>query len=211
MAVEIIVPTLGESVTEATVAKWLKAVGDAVAVDEPLVELETDKVTLEVNAAGRRQHRRDLAGEGATVAGRRACSAMIEAQAPARRQAARPPAAAPRRAAQPAPPPAAAGSRRRPSAPPTAAADVAASRPAGAQAGRGEQRSIPRRSSAPARTAALTKDDVLRRTWTSRRPRAEPAPARRRAAAPRRARARAADARGARAHDAPAPHASPSG
>ncbi len=51
MTTEIIVPTLGESVTEATVATWFKAVGDAVAVDEPLVELETDKVTLEVNAS----------------------------------------------------------------------------------------------------------------------------------------------------------------
>src|SRR5947209_6324283 len=51
MATEIKVPTLGESVTEATVAKWLKKVGDNVAVDEPLVEMETDKVTLEVNAA----------------------------------------------------------------------------------------------------------------------------------------------------------------
>lgn len=50
MATEIKVPALGESVTEATVAKWLKKVGDLVAVDEPLVELETDKVTLEVNA-----------------------------------------------------------------------------------------------------------------------------------------------------------------
>ena len=51
MATEILVPTLGESVTEATVAKWFKAEGDAVAQDEPIVELETDKVTLEVNAA----------------------------------------------------------------------------------------------------------------------------------------------------------------
>jgi 2-oxoglutarate dehydrogenase E2 component (dihydrolipoamide succinyltransferase) len=50
MATEIKVPALGESITEATVAKWLKEVGDAVAVNEPLVELETDKVTLEVNA-----------------------------------------------------------------------------------------------------------------------------------------------------------------
>jgi len=50
MATEIIVPALGESVKEATVAKWLKNVGDSVSVDEPLVELETDKVTLEVNA-----------------------------------------------------------------------------------------------------------------------------------------------------------------
>src|SRR6185312_5314904 len=47
---DIRVPTLGESVTEATVGKWFKKPGDAVAVDEPLVELETDKVTLEVPA-----------------------------------------------------------------------------------------------------------------------------------------------------------------
>ena len=47
---EIKVPTLGESVTEATVAQWLKKEGDQVAADEPIVELETDKVTLEVNA-----------------------------------------------------------------------------------------------------------------------------------------------------------------
>ena len=51
MATDILVPTLGESVTEATVAQWHKKPGDAVAMDEPLVELETDKVTLEVNAS----------------------------------------------------------------------------------------------------------------------------------------------------------------
>jgi 2-oxoglutarate dehydrogenase E2 component (dihydrolipoamide succinyltransferase) len=50
MATEIKVPTLGESVTSATVARWMKHEGDAVAVDEPLVELETDKVTVEVGA-----------------------------------------------------------------------------------------------------------------------------------------------------------------
>jgi 2-oxoglutarate dehydrogenase E2 component (dihydrolipoamide succinyltransferase) len=47
---DIVVPTLGESVSSATVARWLKKAGDAVAADEPLVELETDKVTVEVNA-----------------------------------------------------------------------------------------------------------------------------------------------------------------
>src|ERR1051325_5466855 len=47
---EIRVPTLGESVTEATIGKWFKKPGDSVAVDEPLVELETDKVTIEVPA-----------------------------------------------------------------------------------------------------------------------------------------------------------------
>jgi 2-oxoglutarate dehydrogenase E2 component (dihydrolipoamide succinyltransferase) len=50
MSTEIKVPTLGESVTEATVGRWFKKVGDTVAADEPLVELETDKVTLEVPA-----------------------------------------------------------------------------------------------------------------------------------------------------------------
>ncbi|PSJ62055.1 2-oxoglutarate dehydrogenase complex dihydrolipoyllysine-residue succinyltransferase [Pseudaminobacter soli (ex Li et al. 2025)] len=50
MATEIRVPTLGESVSEATIGKWFKKVGDAIAADEPLVELETDKVTIEVPA-----------------------------------------------------------------------------------------------------------------------------------------------------------------
>ena len=50
MATEIKVPTLGESVTSATVARWMKQEGEAVAADEPLVELETDKVTVEINA-----------------------------------------------------------------------------------------------------------------------------------------------------------------
>jgi 2-oxoglutarate dehydrogenase E2 component (dihydrolipoamide succinyltransferase) len=50
MATEIRVPTLGESVTEATIGRWFKKVGETVAVDEPIVELETDKVTIEVPA-----------------------------------------------------------------------------------------------------------------------------------------------------------------
>ncbi|CAI2932342.1 2-oxoglutarate dehydrogenase complex dihydrolipoyllysine-residue succinyltransferase [Aminobacter niigataensis] len=50
MATEIRVPTLGESVSEATIGKWFKQAGDVIAVDEPLVELETDKVTIEVPA-----------------------------------------------------------------------------------------------------------------------------------------------------------------
>ena len=50
MATELKVPTLGESVTEATVSKWMKETGETVGADEPVVELETDKVTLEVNA-----------------------------------------------------------------------------------------------------------------------------------------------------------------
>ncbi len=49
---DIVVPQLGESVSEATVAKWYKKVGDVVKADEPIVELETDKVTLEINSPG---------------------------------------------------------------------------------------------------------------------------------------------------------------
>ncbi len=67
MAGEIIVPSLGESVTEATVAKWFKKVGDAVAQDEPLLELETDKVTLEVNAPASGKLRDIKIDEGKTV------------------------------------------------------------------------------------------------------------------------------------------------
>ncbi len=68
MAIEIRVPTLGESVTEATVGKWLKKPGDAVKADEPLVELETDKVTVEVPAPAAGQLAEIHVDEGATVA-----------------------------------------------------------------------------------------------------------------------------------------------
>ncbi len=67
MTTEIIVPTVGESITEATVLKWLKSVGDSVTVDEPLVELETDKVTVEVNAPATGVLESILANEEADV------------------------------------------------------------------------------------------------------------------------------------------------
>jgi len=67
MATEIKVPVLGESVSEATVAQWMKKVGEAVTADEPLVELETDKVTLEVNAPASGKLDSIDAEEGATV------------------------------------------------------------------------------------------------------------------------------------------------
>ena len=50
MSVDVVVPSLGESVSEATIAKWYKKAGDHVEVDELLLELETEKVTLEINA-----------------------------------------------------------------------------------------------------------------------------------------------------------------
>lgn len=67
MAIEIHVPVLGESVTEATIGKWFKSVGDAVAVDEPICELETDKVALEVNATASGALSEIVAQEGETV------------------------------------------------------------------------------------------------------------------------------------------------
>ena len=65
---DILVPTLGESVSTATVARWLKKAGDAIAADEPLVELETDKVTVEVNAPVAGVLEAIAANEGAEVA-----------------------------------------------------------------------------------------------------------------------------------------------
>ncbi|MGD1017412.1 MAG: biotin/lipoyl-containing protein, partial [Roseiarcus sp.] len=68
MATEIRVPPLGESISEATVGKWFKQRGDAVKADEPLVELETDKVTLEVNAPAAGVLTEIVAETGQTVA-----------------------------------------------------------------------------------------------------------------------------------------------
>lgn len=97
MATEIKVPTLGESISEATVATWHKAVGDAVAVDEPILELETDKVTVEVNATEAGVLSEILAAEGAEVEvgallGRIDAGATAAASAPPAAEA--PPAAA---------------------------------------------------------------------------------------------------------------------
>ena len=67
MTIEIRVPTLGESVTEATVARWLKQPGETITRDEPVVELETDKVTLEVPAPAAGTLGEIRAGEGTNV------------------------------------------------------------------------------------------------------------------------------------------------
>jgi len=102
MTVEIRVPTLGESVTEATVAKWFKGVGEAVAADEPLVELETDKVTVEVPAASAGTISEISAAEGDTVEVGALLGAIAEGAGP---KASAPAAAkpAPAKAAEPAP------------------------------------------------------------------------------------------------------------
>lgn len=105
MATEIRVPTLGESVTEATIGKWFKKVGDAIAVDEPLVELETDKVTVEVPAAAAGVLAEIVAKEGDTVEvnallGQISGDGAAAAAAPAaKKEEAKPAAAAPAAAA----------------------------------------------------------------------------------------------------------------
>ena len=105
---DIRVPTLGESVTEATVGKWFKQPGEAVAVDEPVVELETDKVTLEVPAPATGVLS-DIAAKTGDTVGVAALLGQIKEGAAAAPAKAAPPAAKPPEAPKPVPaPPAAA-------------------------------------------------------------------------------------------------------
>ena len=94
-AVDVMVPTLGESVTEATVATWFKAVGDTVAQDEMLCELETDKVSVEVPAPASGVLSEIIAAEGATVDATAKLAVIGGASASAAAPAAAPVAAAP--------------------------------------------------------------------------------------------------------------------
>jgi 2-oxoglutarate dehydrogenase E2 component (dihydrolipoamide succinyltransferase) len=110
MATEIRVPTLGESVTEATIGRWFKHAGDAVAADEPLVELETDKVTIEVPAPTAGVLAEILVKDGDTVApgallGQINEGGAAKSAAPAKADAPKPSAPSP---SSPPPPPAAA-------------------------------------------------------------------------------------------------------
>jgi len=153
MAVEIKVPALGESVTEATVAKWLVKAGDAVAVDQPLCELETDKVTVEVNAS--------VAGTIAGLAVEEGASVQVggvlchieagAAGAAAPKPAAAPAPAAPKPAPAPAPTPAAAA---------PAGANLAASGPAARKLA--EEKGVSAASIQPTgKDGRATKEDVL--------------------------------------------------
>ncbi|MFN3468901.1 MAG: 2-oxoglutarate dehydrogenase complex dihydrolipoyllysine-residue succinyltransferase [Novosphingobium sp.] len=119
MSIEVKVPALGESVSEATVGQWLKKPGEAVALDEPIVSLETDKVAVEVPAPAAGVLGALVANEGDTVSVG-ALLALIEAGGAAAAPAAAPAASAP--APAPAPAPAAA--------PAEAVGDVAALSPA---------------------------------------------------------------------------------
>ena len=120
---DIKVPTLGESVTEATVAKWFKKVGDAVAQDEPVVELETDKVTVEVRAEAAGTLSEIAAPEGTEVNVGAVLGSIGAAGAAAPAKKAEAPKAAPAKAEAPkaaAPAPAAAPAKAAPPPPPAA-------------------------------------------------------------------------------------------
>ncbi len=109
MSVQITVPSLGESVSEATVLKWFKNVGEAVEADEPLVELETDKVTVEVNAPASGVLTAISVADGAEVAVGAVLGSLEEGAAATAAAPAADPVAAPTPAAEePAPEPAAA-------------------------------------------------------------------------------------------------------
>src|SRR3954454_19525508 len=101
---EIRVPTLGESVTEATIGRWFKKAGEAVAVDEPLVELETDKVTIEVPAPSAGTLGEIVAKDGETVAVGALLGQINDGAAPAKPAAPAKIVEAPARAAAPAAP-----------------------------------------------------------------------------------------------------------
>src|SRR5689334_19581065 len=105
MSIEIKVPAMGESVTEATVARWFKKEGESVARDEPLLELETDKVTVEVPAPAAGSIESIAVKAGATVQVGAILGAIAEGKAGTKAAAA--PAAAPK-AEAPKPAPAAA-------------------------------------------------------------------------------------------------------
>ncbi len=197
MATEIKVPTLGESVTTATVARWLKKAGESVAADEPLVELETDKVTVEVNAPGAGTLGDIAAPEGAEVEVG-AVLATLDATGAGAAPASKPPATAgaptataSSTAANPSPgvnpPPRPLGPVARPAAPPQASAAADASRasahapmPSAAKLME-EQGLAPAALDGTGKDGRVTKGDVLQ---FLARPAATPAPA-----APKQARA----------------------
>jgi 2-oxoglutarate dehydrogenase E2 component (dihydrolipoamide succinyltransferase) len=154
MATDIMVPTLGESVTTATIARWLKKVGDAVAADEPLVELETDKVTVEVNAPAAGTLAEITAPEGAEVE----VGALLGSLGEASGRSVAQPAANPSAGVNP--PPTPTGPVSRPATPP---ADIAAHAPLPAAAKMMEEHSVTSAAvgAGTGKDGRITKGDVL--------------------------------------------------
>src|ERR1700722_12942418 len=182
MATEINVPTLGESVTSATVARWMNHEGEAVAADEPLVELETDKVTVEVNAPSAGVLTSISAPEGSEVPvgallGLLEAGATAATAAPTAAAAPAPSPPAPRPAAMPQAgvnaPPRAPGRLSRPATPP---ADVAAHAPLPAAAKLIEEQhlSAEQIGEGSGKDSRITKGDVL--AFLNRPPPAPAAP-----------------------------------
>ena len=165
MSIEIRVPTLGESVTEATVGKWFKKAGEAVKADDPLVELETDKVTVEVPAPVSGILSEILVQPGTTVAVGSVLAALREGAAPATATA---PAAAPA-AAAPAPKPEAEVAKAKPAPEPAKAAPAsppASSMPPSPSARRALEESgiDPAGVQGSGRRGQVLKEDVARAT-----------------------------------------------
>src|SRR5947209_8633549 len=161
MGIDIKVPTLGESVTSATVARWLKKAGENVSADEPVVELETDKVTVEVPAPGAGVLGAIQAQEGAEVSVG-AVLATLEAGGAAAKPAAPPP-KAPAPAAMPSagvnPPPRPLGPVSRPATPP---ADLHSHPPMPSAAKLIEERGLqPTQLDGSGKDGRITKGDVL--------------------------------------------------
>jgi 2-oxoglutarate dehydrogenase E2 component (dihydrolipoamide succinyltransferase) len=168
---EIKVPTLGESVTEATVAKWLKKPGDAVAMDEALVELETDKVTLEVNAAVAGTLAEIAVEEGATVNVGALLGLISDGAAPAAKPAAAKEPAAKVETAVPAP------AAPAPVAPPLASPTLSGSAEALANSGPAARKLVADNNLDPASIAATGKDGRLTKGDVLQAVQAQPAPA----------------------------------
>jgi len=169
MSTEIRVPALGESVSQATISKWFKAVGDAIAVDEPLVELETDKVTVEVPAPAAGVLSEIAADVGSDVEVGAVLGVIGEGSATTAAPATKPAeAAAPAPTPAPAPAPAAAS--------PAPAASAAALPPSPAVRKLIEDNGLdPAKILASGKDGRLTKGDVLAYLETAK---AAPAPAR---------------------------------
>ena len=174
MATEIKVPTLGESVTSATVARWMKHEGEAVAADEPIVELETDKVTVEVSAPSAGVLTSITAPEGSEVPVG-ALLGVVDADAKPSAVAARPvpgPAANPQPGVNP--PPRTLGPVARPATPPS---DVAAHAPLPSAAKLIEEKRLSPVDigAGTGKDGRITKGDVL--AYLNRPAPAAPAPA----------------------------------
>ena len=179
MATDIKVPQLGESVTEATVAKWFKQPGEAVAADEPIVELETDKVTLEVNAPAAGAIGEIVANEGDDVEvgallgtldeGAAGSAAPVAAKAEPPKEE---PKAAPAPAAEPAPAAAPAATPAPVAAPAPAPSPIAADYPLAPAVRRlvEEHHIDPKAVKATGRGGRITKADVLQYLATGAEP-----------------------------------------